>query len=338
MTPDIFTKHIVFEKLERLNQILASEEAKEWINIELRSFLEATYSYIKGRLNLTIPLLIQEAELEDIASEIELGNAQISFLIGIGDAVQTHLPQDYFNSALNKVKNLPFPLSKDDFDFSKAISSFQETVQSAYVRMGAANEKLQQDLKEAAAQSSDVITALKAKLEEARKIVNIVGNIGVTGNYQNIANQNKKTANFFRWVALFFMVVMSLLLIYSIIELSHDGFNLHKSLVRILAASVLVYPAVYAAKESARHRNLEIQNRNLELELASIGPFIEPLSEDKKQKIREDLANKYFGKSHTMFEDKKNDSEGVLVSELEKILKAIFTLHQKINETHHHRK
>src|SRR6218665_2274863 len=329
MTPDIFTNHIVFEKLERLKQTLASEDAKEKIGIEVYSFFEAAYSYIKGTLNLTIPLLIQKAELEDIASEIEFGNAQISYLIASGDIMHLSDAEPYFNSVLNRVKNLPFPLSKDGFDFSKAISNFQETVKSAYVRMEAANEKLQQDLKEAVAQSSDTITNLKAKLEEARKIVNIVGNIGVTGNYQNIANQNKETADFFRKVALGFMVVMSLLLIYSIIELSCGDFDLYKSLVRILAASVLVYPAVYAAKESARHRNLEIQNRNLELELASIGPFIELLSEDKKQKIREDLANKYFGKSHTMFEDKKNDSEGVLVSELEKILKAILSYIKK---------
>src|SRR6218665_4144229 len=329
MTPDIFTNHIVFEKLERLNQILASEEAKEGISTEAYSFLEATYSYIKDRLSLTIPLLIQESELKDIAFGIEHGNEDINRFIGSRIIMPLHGAERYFNPILNRVKNLPFPLSKDGFDFSKAISGFQETVKSAYVRMEAANEKLQQDLKEAVAQSSDTITNLKAKLEEARKIVNIVGNIGVTGNYQNIANQNKETADFFRKVALGFMVVMSLLLIFSIIESSCGDFDLYKSLVRILAASVLVYPAVYAAKESARHRNLEIQNRNLELELASIGPFIELLSEDKKQKIREDLANKYFGKSHTMFEDKKNDSEGVLVSELEKILKAILSYIKK---------
>jgi hypothetical protein len=147
--------------------------------------------------------------------------------------------------------------------------------------------------------------------------------VGVTGNYQKIANQHKSSANFFRWVALGFMIVMSGLLIYSIIELSNTDFNLYKSLVRILAAAVLTYPAVYAARESSRHRNLETQNRNLELELASIGPFIELLPEDKKQSIKEGLVNKYFGKSTHLEGDKKDEGDDVSISGLEKILKTI---------------
>src|SRR6185312_15325065 len=119
--------------------------------------------------------------------------------------------------------------------------------------------------------STDLLSKLNVKLEEANKIVNIIGNVGVTGNYQNIANQNRTNADFWRWIAIFFMVLMSGLLVWSIIELGNADFNLYKSLVRIIAAGVLTYPAIYAARESTRHRNLETKNRNVELELASIG-------------------------------------------------------------------
>ncbi len=178
-------------------------------------------------------------------------------------------------------------------------------------------------------QSMELIGNLNSKLAEANKIVNIVGNVGVTGNYQNIANQNSKSADFFRWVALVFMIVMSILLIWSIIEISKNGeFNLYKSLVRILAAAVLTYPAVYAARESTKHRKLETQNRNLELELASIGPFIELLPEDKKQKIKEELVGKYFG-NHAASAEEKKDDEDVSINGLEKILKAILPFVKK---------
>jgi hypothetical protein len=178
-------------------------------------------------------------------------------------------------------------------------------------------------------QSTEIIGNLNSKLSEANKIVNIVGNVGVTGNYQNIANQNKKTADYFRWVALGFMVIMSGLLIWSIIEISKNGeFNVYKSLVRILAAAVLTYPAVYAARESAKHRRLETQNRNLELELASIGPFIELLPEDKKQLIKEELANKYFGNHKSIADDKKED-EDVSINALERIFKAVLPFLKK---------
>ena len=152
--------------------------------------------------------------------------------------------------------------------------------------------------------------------------------MGITGNYQNVADQQKSVANFWRWTALGFMAIMSGLLIWSIIELSSGEFNLYRSLVRILAAAVLTYPAIYASRESAKHRSLEIKNRNLELELASIRPFIELLPEEKKQKIREELAAKYFGNHSNLAEDKKRD-EDVSINGLEKILKAFLPFVKK---------
>lgn len=164
---------------------------------------------------------------------------------------------------------------------------------------------------------------LEIKLSDAKKIVNIVGNVGVTGNYQKIANAHHESANTFRWIAMGFMVIMSGLLIYSIIDLSRGEFDLYKSLVRILAAAVLTYPAVYASRESSRHRNLETQNRKLELELASIGPFIELLPEDKKQIIKESLVSKYFGNNGKSEGHSGEERDDISVSSLEKILKTI---------------
>jgi cytochrome c556 len=175
------------------------------------------------------------------------------------------------------------------------------------------------------ADSNAVIDQLKQKLAEANKIVNIVGNVGITGNYQNIANQHKYSANIFRLIALLFMIIMSIILIYSINDLSNKDFNLTKSLVRILAASILTYPAVYAARESSKHRALETKNRNLELELASIGPFIELLPEEKKQIIKEGLVNKYFGNTSQLEEVKNDDFEEISINKLDKLLKTILS-------------
>src|SRR5690606_13389957 len=71
--------------------------------------------------------------------------------------------------------------------------------------------------------TSELIENLNTKLKEAKKIVNVIGNVGVTGNYQNIANEHKKTANFWRWVAIGFMAVFSGLLIWTLVDLSADG-------------------------------------------------------------------------------------------------------------------
>ena len=46
----------------------------------------------------------------------------------------------------------------------------------------------------------------------------------------------------------------------------------------------------YAARESAKYQNQETMYRSLELEFASLNPFIEFLPEDKKKKIKEELV------------------------------------------------
>lgn len=410
MKPEAYKSHLVFERLEQLRQSLSAENLGEKIGIENFSFLETVFLYIKDKLNLTNAILVQEAELTNLASEIEAGTNQINTFIGNNNIGHITNAINNLNSAITRTRNLPIPLSKNDFDFSKSVAHFQQTVQSAYEGLQVLNNKLKVDLEAAQnnlvtkqqkiealekqladkqteiqnvlikynsdfetlkananttieaerkkfsdnfevdrkafkeaidtdketfkkayetqktafdTESEAIIEKLELKLAEANKIVNIVGNVGVTGNYQNIANQHKLSANFFRWIALGFMIVMSGMLIYSIIELSNADFNLYKSLVRILAAAVLTYPAVYAARESSRHRNLETQNRNLELELASIGPFIELLPEDKKQKIKETLVEKYFGKTSSLDAERKEEGDDVSISGLEKILKTI---------------
>lgn len=202
---------------------------------------------------------------------------------------------------------------------------YQEEIEKEKDTFKEAFEKQISDLQN---ETKSTIENLKQKLEEAKKIVNIVGNVGVTGNYQKIASEHKSTANTFRWISIGIMIVMSGLLIWTIIDLSKDGFDLYKSIVRIVAATILTYPAIYASKESSRHRVLETKNRNLELELASLGPFIELLSEDKKEKIKEDLVYRYFGNGLSE-ENVKESEEDVSINGLEKIIKAMLPLIKK---------
>jgi hypothetical protein len=177
--------------------------------------------------------------------------------------------------------------------------------------------------------TTDLVNKLEKKLIDAKKIVNIVGNVGVTGNFQNIANEHKATANNWRLVAIIFMSLLSGLLVFTIWDISNGvNFDWVKSLIRIIAAAALSYPATYAAKESSRHRELESFNRRNELELASIEPFIELLPEEKKQEIKENLVKKYFG--NNIIREKLNESKDeISVGGFEKIIKAIIPILNK---------
>lgn len=120
------------------------------------------------------------------------------------------------------------------------------------------------------------------------------------------------------------MIGLSGILIYTIWDISGDNFDWIKSLIRIVAAAALSYPATYAARESSKHRKLEIFNRKAELELTAINPFIELLPELKKQEIKEKLVEKYFGNHGTLINDldDKKDQD-VSIGTVERIIKTV---------------
>lgn len=420
MTGQEFENHIIFEKLEQFKKRISDNEIRESIGIEDINFFETAYGYFLDRLRLTIPVIVQETELTTISQEVESSLSQINTFIGNKNYGHITNAKNNLYSAITRVRNLPLPFSKNDFNFSKNISTFEKIVQEKYNNLEKENKELKQTLDElnneiksnktelkrikssleqkeleiqninstfqtdfanikaTANQNYDsdrkafrtefdslkqnidaekmnfrvkfdtlmstlnneieeikteidtntttIIDELNQKLVDAKNIVGVIGDVSVTGNYQQIANSNKKTADNLRLVAIILMLILSGLLIYTIWDINGDTFDWTKSLIRILAAAALSYPATYAARESTKHRRLEIVNRKAELELAAINPFIELLPENKKQEIKEKLVEKYFGNNSANIDtsDNQKDDE-VSINALDKILKTILS-------------
>lgn len=435
MIAEKFSEHIVFEKLEQIKNRLQENEVREKIQLEFLSFYDSAIEYISERINSTIPVLVQEAELNALANEIEAGLGQINNFIGNNNQGHLTNANNNLNSALNRARNFPLPVSKSKYNFSKEIANFEKTVSEKYTELAKENkafeerltqlktsiESKQQELnslnqllaqkqteitnltntyttdynnikstanqqfeqekakfrqefntekqsfvtekdalqkefnteREAlkkeltteretykkqidtlreniSTETEDLVKELEIKLAESKKLVNIIGNVGATGNYQIIADYHKGQANLWRWIALFFMVLLTGLLIYTIYHVTGTSFNWQVTIVRIVAFSVLLYPATYAARESSKHRRLENLNRKSELDIASINPFIEILPEEKKQAIKERMVEKFFGNSKDLeTEDKKDNSEELTVSGFERLIKALIPFLKK---------
>lgn len=136
---------------------------------------------------------------------------------------------------------------------------------------------------------------LEAKRQEAARIVQIVGNIGVTGNYQRIADRETSQANTWRWISLAVLVAAGTFGAYTLLEFAKDEVRWLTAIVRMLFAFVIASIALYTSRESARHRTNADLSRRRELELASLGPFIESLPDEAKGEIRKKLTDLYFG-------------------------------------------
>lgn len=143
--------------------------------------------------------------------------------------------------------------------------------------------------------SEKLLSTLTSKKEEAERIVQLVGNVGLTGNYKGAGENEKTSADRMRNIALFcfiggFMVVGLTLFLSSVGE-----FNPWQSLFRLGAALFLLVPGTYAAKESSRHRILESRHKRTELELASIDAYLDDLPDTERNKLKAELTEKFFG-------------------------------------------
>ena len=159
--------------------------------------------------------------------------------------------------------------------------------------------ELVNDLNEIAKTSIDNLTRHE---KSARDIVQVVGNIGVTGNYDNVAISESKQANLWRWITIgLFGISIAIVLVsagvhvYQQLHGDEGSGAIWQFLVRIATATIIALPAFYTARESARHRTNADRARQKELELASLGPFIELLPDPTKEAIRERMADRYFG-------------------------------------------
>lgn len=394
MNSNDFLSHAIHDKLVLLTNRLNDSEIIEKIDLEKLDLFKISCEYTLEKLKHTIPTLIQQSELDGISVEFE--NALIQLNNFLGSNNQGHLTNsiNHIFSALQRIKFFPQPFSKSDFNFSRVISSFQQTYKLKSDELELLNSNLQKKLDELelkivsyeasikkldeqiqkkdteiaslSSNQSKEFEALKlsfttehnentielksdfnekmltiqndanskiedieTKLEEAKKLVNIIGDVAITGNYQQIANNHKKSANVWRWISISIMSILSILLICSIWRLSDPTYSWHIALVKVIALAILIYPATYASKESAMHRKLEIYNRKLELELASINPFIETLDDASKKATKEKLVERYFGNNVSESSETKNNL--IPISSLEKISEMLINFISKKN-------
>lgn len=372
MTNLEFRNHSIFQKSTQLLELIKSENAVAKLEIEKIIFFKTACQYLIDRTKITLPELITIAELNTISNEFENALTQINNYLGSDNIGHINNATNSIYSALSMIKNFPIAVSKNDFNFTKIISDFKDTLEGKLLEIDkqktasenelnelnkkleaskfdlstlskqhnktkneldtithsfktdlqtvindfkltsenqktALNSELVKDKNKIEVISNEIIVSLKQKQEEASRLVDVIGNTGVAGSFRRTANYHQITSNRLRSLAIILMLLLSIFMLCTIYDLSDSNFIWQKSVLRILGASILIYPASYLARESEKHRKIENINRRLEIELAAINPFIEMLDDAKKQEIKVSLVDKYFGNENQSNES--NESE-----------------------------
>ncbi len=160
------------------------------------------------------------------------------------------------------------------------------------------NLKAKADGQEAALKASaeEILKVLAGHRDRAKEIVGLIGNTGMTGHFQKVANREWWSAEILRGIAILFMGVMVWLVWLVVKDIKADSFNWEVALFRVAISLALIWPAYFCGSESRRHRQMENRNRRIELELASINPYLELLDEAKAKEVLERATATLAGK------------------------------------------
>ena len=144
---------------------------------------------------------------------------------------------------------------------------------------------------------------------EAEKIVGAITDTGMVGGYQQVANSEKRAAIFWRTVAflslctlVFFAIALFAVTLSKRFEVT-TALTLTRSFVGIAVAIL----AGYAARQSDKHARAQRRYRKMELELASIAPYLHEFPDVEARKIKTELAMKMFAQQET--EDPKGSTK-----------------------------
>lgn len=211
-----------------------------------------------------------KARLDEIAAKVDQSEKRLS---EIGNRADAHL-------------------SGISSDFASIKAQIEEERQQD-------RNKREQDFLEFSNNQKEEARRLLKKIEEheeqARKIVQIVGNIGITGNFQKRSSDERSQANLWRNITISIFFIGVLLVAISLYSNIYSGLDLETLLTRVAIGITITLPAIYTARESARHRTNSDRAKQVELELASLAPFIERLPDEDKWKILTGLSQVYFG-------------------------------------------
>ncbi|MGB0334413.1 MAG: hypothetical protein ACPGGN_03555 [Opitutales bacterium] len=154
-----------------------------------------------------------------------------------------------------------------------------------------------------------------AKHKRILELYQITAADSVGAGYIKNADNEREQANFWRWATITFVGLTAIWtgVSYFLGPLSGDepGTVLLGKVIKAFSVTgVLLFGAVYSAKQSNAHRNNERRNRRFALEVKAIDPFIASLDDADQKTLKKELSERLFG-----HQDGASDNDSKVIEE-----------------------
>lgn len=246
------------------------------------------------------------AELNKV---VAAGKEEIDSLAGTlreeFDAAESNRKTEYEARFTQTKSSLETLLDKGKKDLSELTQQHKETFSGLVSETNESRNTMEADF---AAKVSQYIAQLEERKSEAETLVQVIGNTGMVGGYQKVANQE-------RWFSLAWqgltLALLSGLITFAIIAFwttIQADFRWGVFGARAFVAVAFGIAAAWASREAEKHQEVERRSRKMELELASINPYLALLPDDTQFEVKTELAKHFFGQMEPV-PDKKSDKQ-----------------------------
>jgi hypothetical protein len=177
------------------------------------------------------------------------------------------------------------------------LTTARESFDTEATRQREAHGQLIESLGDEAKRHLAEIEEMKGQVE---RLVGAVGRTGLSGGFQQWEASERQQADKMRSYAIGLGISAAVAVVGLVVvrlTIGESGDDLVLSLGALSIPAALGGVAVYAGRESGRHRRNQIIARRTELELASFGPYIAELDDDEQAEITALFAPVFFGQS-----------------------------------------
>lgn len=162
---------------------------------------------------------------------------------------------------------------------------------------------------------SEHLTDAEQKHKSILELYQLTAADSVGAGYTKNADNERDQADFWRWATVAFVALTAIWTgaSYFLGPLSGDDSGtvlLGKVIKAFSVTGVLLFGAVYSAKQSNAHRANERRHRRFALEVKAIDPFIASLDEGDQKALKRELSERLFGQ-----QDSEADHDGKVIEE-----------------------
>ncbi len=175
-----------------------------------------------------------------------------------------------------------------------AIAAQKDTFATAIREFNSAAEQIRQKFEN---DGNTVISALGSLKTRAEELVSVITNTGNVAGFQRVADRHRSTARVWQVIAVVALLGLVTFAMVAFFAVAKGAVNWELLAARLFVSATFGILGAYAARQADKHEYAEAANRKLELELASIDPFLVGLPEDMRNETKRQLADRLFGKA-----------------------------------------